>query len=279
MSPEESKQMVDGILSDKALKHDPRLRAVVLLQHMVKVLREAGELLEVQAGGEGRVPAFLDSATGKLCLIVPGNRDARQLLKKWFELPAHFRWEENLGMDLDGSGLPTRTLHRLSHYDAEQHILYLNEWGGNFLRIDGEGKVTRHINGTDGVLFLEVAESAHVTDLDAANAYHGPAWHLGADSALVRHIFDVVTFDAEVGIDRESAHGILIGFLLAMLFRERVLTLPILHFHSGRAAPKRRLARSPLDGFCSAWRSALPPVLKIRKRRKTSCSIRPVMWS
>jgi hypothetical protein len=239
MSPEESKQIVDGILADTALKHDPRLRAVVLLQHMVKALREAGELLEVQAGGEGRVPAFLDSATGKLCLIVPGNRDARQLVKKWFELPAHFRWEENLGMDLDGSGLPPRVLHTLSYYDAGRHVLYLNEWGGHFLRVDGEGHITRHVNGYEGILFQEAAERAHDTNIEAAQQYAGPAWKLGDDSALAQRIFDVVTFDASVGIDRETAHGLMMGFLLALVFRERVQTVPILHFHSGASGTKK----------------------------------------
>jgi hypothetical protein len=239
MSPEESKEIINGLLADKALQADKRLQNELLLRHMVTALQSAGELLEVQAGGEGRVPAFLDSASGKLCLITPGSPAARQLLKQWFGWPAHFQWEEKLGMDLDGSGLPLRPLHRLSHYDAAQHVLYLNEFGGSFLCINGEGKVTRHINGSEGVLFLEATESAHVTDLDAANAYHGPAWQLGQDSALVRHIFDVVTFDENVGIDRESAHGILMGFLLTMLFRERVLTLPILHFHSGASGTKK----------------------------------------
>jgi hypothetical protein len=108
---------------------------------MVKTLKGVGELLEVQAGGEGRVPAFLDAATGKLTLIVPENPDARQLMKKWFGWPTHFGWEENLGMDLDGSGLPLRTLHRLSHYDTAQHVLYLNEWNGNFLRMTLRGRL------------------------------------------------------------------------------------------------------------------------------------------
>lgn len=239
MSPEESVEIIDGLLTDEVLKKNKRLQNELILRHMVAVLQSAGELLEVQAGAEGRVPAFLDRESGKLCLITPGSPDARQLLKKWFGWPAHLGWEEYLGMDLDGSGLPLRALHRLSHYDAAQHVLYLNEWTGSFIRVDGEGKVTRHANGTDGVLFLEAEESAHVTDLDAANAYHGPAWHLGEDSALVRHIFDVVTFDETVGVDRASAHGILMGFLLAMLFRERVLTLPILHFHSGASGTKK----------------------------------------
>ena len=239
MSPEESREMIDGILADKALKHDPRLRAVVLLKHMVKTLQEAGKLIEVQAGGEGRVPAFLESSTGKLCLIVPGNRDARQLIKKWFELPAHFRWEENLGMDLDGSGLPTRALHTLSHYNAEQHMLYLNEWDGHFLRIDGNGQITRNLNGQDGVLFLEAPERAHQTDIEAAQACTGAAWKLHGTSNLVRHIFDIVTVDAKVGIGRDTAHGIMMGFLLSLLFRERVQTLPILHFHSGASGTKK----------------------------------------
>jgi len=239
MSPEQSKQIIDGILADKALKNDPRLKSEVLLQHMVKTLGEAGELMEVQAGGEGRVPAFLDSSTGKLYLIVPGSRDARQLLKKWFGWPAHFGWEEKLGMDLDGSGLPLRTLHTLSHYDPEQHVLYLNEWGGHFLRIDGEGRITRHINGHEGILFQEAAERAHATDLEEAQQYTGPAWRLGENSALAQHIFNVVMFDACVGIDRDTAHGILMGFLLAMLFRERVQTVPILHFHSGASGTKK----------------------------------------
>ena len=239
MSPDESKQIIDGILADKTLKDDTRLRNEVLLQHMVKTLKEAGELLEVQAGGEGRVPAFLESATGKLCLITPENPDTRQLLKKWFGWPAHFRWEEKLGMDLDGSGLPLRQLHRLSHYDAEHHVLYLNEWNGNFLRLDGKGEISRHINGHEGVIFLEAQERAHSTDLAAAQAYMGKAWQLGEDSALVRHIFDVVSYDSNIGIDRETAHGILMGFLLAMLFRERVQTVPILHFHSGASGTKK----------------------------------------
>ncbi len=239
MSPEESKQAIDGILADKVLKDDARLKNEVLLQHMVRVLKEVGDFLEVQAGSEGRVPAFLDSATGKLCLMIPGNPEARELLKKWFGWPKHFGWEEKLGMDLDGSGLPRRTLHRLSHYEAATHVLYLNEWDGHFLRIDREGQISRHVNGFDGVLFLEDQERAHSTDITAAQAYKGKAWQLGADSALVRHIFDVVTFDGEVGIDRETAHGILMGFLLAMLFRERVQTLPILHFHSGASGTKK----------------------------------------
>jgi hypothetical protein len=94
------------------------------------------------------------------------------------------------------------------------------------------------VNGTDGVLFSECPERAHHTDIAAAQAYQGCAWQL-KDSALARHIFDVVSFDATVGIDRETAHGILMGFLLAMLFRERVQTLPILHFHSGASGIKK----------------------------------------
>jgi hypothetical protein len=242
MSPEESKLAIDGILADKTLQADPRLKNEVLLRHMVSTLAGAGELLEVQAGNEGRVPAFLESATGKLCLIVPDNRDARQLLKKWFGWPAHFGWDEKLGMDLDGSGLLLRAQHRLSHYDAAQHVLYLNEWNGGFLRIDGEGRISRHVNGADGVLFLEAQERAHSTDIAAAQAYKGKAWHLGKNSGLVKHIFDVVTFDGNIGLDRETAHGILMGFLLAMLFRSRVQTLPILHFHSGVSGTKKTAA-------------------------------------
>lgn len=239
MSPEESKLTVNAILADKALKADKRLQAAVLLEHMVKVLKETGELLEIQAGGEGRVPAFLDSSTGKLSLIVPGSRDARQLIKKWFELPAHLGWEEYLGMDIDGSGLPSRTLQTLSYYDVARHILYLNEWSGHFLRIDGEGQITRHVNGHEGILFLEAAERAHDTNIEAAQRYTGPAWTLDDKSVLSRQVFDTVTFDEAVGLDRQSAHGILIGFLLATLFRERVVTLPIIHLHSGLSGTKK----------------------------------------
>jgi hypothetical protein len=238
MSPEQKSRLkVNDIFADCLLKKDKRLQDAILLEHMVKTLKSVGEFIEVHAGGEGRVPAFLESETGKLVLVVPGNRDARQLLKTWFNLPPHLGWEAKLGMDLDGSGLPVRELYTLSHYDAHQHLLYLNEWSGTYLRIDGEGRMTRHTNGNE-ILFLEAPERAHQTDIEKAQRYDGPGWKLGEDSAL-RKVFDTVTFDAALGLDRATAHGILMGFLLAALFRERVISLPIIHLHSGLSGTKK----------------------------------------
>jgi hypothetical protein len=47
----------------------------------------------------------------------------------------------------------------MSFYNRERHLLYVNEYRGSFLKIDGEGKVTRLRNGNDDMLFADGEEA------------------------------------------------------------------------------------------------------------------------
>jgi hypothetical protein len=40
----------------------------------------------------------------------------------------------------------------MSFYNRQQHLLYVNEYGGHFLRIDGAGNITQLRNGDDNML-------------------------------------------------------------------------------------------------------------------------------
>jgi hypothetical protein len=121
-------------------------------------------------------------------------------------------------------GLPVATLHGVSFYDAAKHLLYLNEWSGTYLRVDGDGAVTRHTNGDDGLLFM-VEGTPHETDLAAINTDRALGWN--DSDVLIEHVLGVGVFSEAVGLSRTHALTVLLAWLLAVMFKDHVQSVPV----------------------------------------------------
>ena len=121
---------------------------------------------------------------------------------------------------------PKATIHLLSHYDKNAHVLYANEYGGNYLKITETG-VERKRNGDDGILFDwgEGKCDPLEADLGIATVWgflQGSSLDPDTFGGLIKkEILDVVRYSEE-GVGRDNAHMLLMGSLLALYFPERL---------------------------------------------------------
>jgi hypothetical protein len=139
-------------------------------------------------------------------------------------LPLNSSWKQQVGDTLRTGSLPKTKLHGISYYDGIRHCLYLNEWDGRFLRIDGTGTVTRHTNGEFDLLFL-MGAAPHKTDLAQISAERALTWT--EDDALIKHVLGVGVFSESTGLQRHHAMNVLIAWLLAVMMKGRVRVVPI----------------------------------------------------
>jgi len=160
---------------------------------------------------------------GKLKNLIPENQEILDFIHA-AGLPLSSSWKKQMGDTLRSGGLPVTTLRGISHYDGNAHCLYLNEWDGHFLRIDGGGEVTRHTNGEFDLLFL-MGAAPHQTDLAQVDARRALTWN--EDDVLIRHVLGVGVFSESVGLRRHHAMNILLAWLLAVMLKGRVRTVPI----------------------------------------------------
>jgi hypothetical protein len=139
-------------------------------------------------------------------------------------LPLNGPWKQQMGDTLRTGSLPKAKLHGISHYDGMSHCLYLNEWDGHFLRIEGSGAVTRHTNGDFDLLFL-MGAAPHKTDLTQISADRALTWT--EEDVLIKHVMGVGVFSESTGLQRHHAMNVVIAWLLAVMMKGRVKTVPI----------------------------------------------------
>lgn len=84
--------------------------------------------------------------------------------------------------------------------------------------------MTRHINGEFDLLFL-MGAAPHKTDLAQISADRALTWT--EDDALIKHVLSVGVFSESTGLQRHHAMNVLLAWLLAVVAKERVKTVPI----------------------------------------------------
>ena len=154
-------------------------------------------------------------------------------------LPLNGTWKQQMGDTLRTGNLPKTKLHGISHYDGVRHCLFVNEWDGHFLCIDGSGAVTRHTNGEFDLLFL-MGTAPHKTDLTQIRADRALTWT--EDDALIKHVMGVGVFSESIGLQRHHAMNVLIAWLLAVMMKGRVKVVPIPMLNGPSGARKTAIA-------------------------------------
>jgi hypothetical protein len=232
MTAEESRAGMLALLADKDLnKQVTYIREAAIYKRVIDVLNQTGGLFYLDSMEYGAVPAHIDH-DGKARFLVPRNMEAAEYLYQWFT------WDKSGEMLFKFSNYLTGSehvrpcaMHRAFHFDPKRRLLFLNEFNRRYLRIDGAGAVTRHVNGEDGIVFMENEGSAHLTDIAAAQKYKGGALDIDERSPWAKYVFDICRFEGV--ITQAIARLLLMGFVLATLFKERIETVPIIHLHSG----------------------------------------------
>jgi hypothetical protein len=104
----------------------------------------------------GNVATYVDDKTREIIQITKGSPHFERLLMRYGVFPAD-KLTPAIGRFLGSMATTARenTVYAMSYYDADQHLLYVNEYAGNFLRMDGDGKITRLRNGDDDMLFAD----------------------------------------------------------------------------------------------------------------------------
>src|ERR1700693_4069451 len=176
-----------ALLADKDLaKQVTYVRDGAIYARLISVLNQTGSLLNLDSMEFGAVPAHID-LDGKVRLFVPKNMDAAEYLYQWFTFDKSDDMLFRFSNFLTGSEhIKPCATHRAFHYDPEKHLLYLNEFNRRYLRIDGAGAITRHVNGEDGIVFMEAEGSIHLTNIKDALAYKGGALDLDEKSPWAR---------------------------------------------------------------------------------------------
>jgi hypothetical protein len=271
IGPNESVAGMLTLLDDKELKKQGKyVRERAIYDYMVTTLNDIGRLVSLNAMSSGTVPAHVDH-DGKVRLLVPKDMEAAELLYKWFGWDKSSDWVEKFGNYLTGSEIISPcAMRRAFHYDAANHLLYLNEFNRRYLKIDREGRIERKVNGDGGLVFMELEDSAHHTDLDSAASYAGPAWDVGPDSLWVRYVFDVATFEGR--IDQVTARGLLMGFILSLAFKDRVRSVPVVHFHSGLSGTLKTAVGTAI-GWVLCGLDFLPTLTPSDRKEAENCLI------
>jgi hypothetical protein len=188
------------------------------------------------------VPTLLLS-DGKLKVLTLENQEVVDFLHE-AGLPLNSTWKRQLGDTLTTGGLPTTFLHGISFYDERAHVLYLNEWDGRFLRVDEDGAVTRHTNGEFGLLFAVAGEEEqpHNTDLDAIRNDRALAWT--EEDPLICHVLGVGVFSDSMGLPRHHVMNVLLAWLLAVMAKDRVRSVPIPFLNGPSGSRKTAIAQA-----------------------------------
>jgi hypothetical protein len=201
----------------------------------------------------GNVATYLDGKTRELIQVIKGSTHFHRLLMRYGILPSDPICDA-LGQFLGARAVTDAkktTIYTMSYYDRENHVLFVNEYNGNFLRISGKPEVTRHRNGDFDMLFSDGVEAQCdplLADLDVL-----PVYLLGSSlqsqiicdddggGLLEKHILDTILYD-EAQLGRENAQLILINAILALFLYERVPSYPYVFLFGSGAAMKTSLA-------------------------------------
>ena len=134
-SPGLSVKNPDG-MTDREKEH-------LICQKIFKHLKANGKLFNC-----GNVATFVDNKRREIIQITKGNPHFTRLLLRYGVFPAD-KLTVAIGMFLGSMATtaPENTIYTMSFYDRE-HVLYVNEYDGNFLKIDATGAITRMRNGT-----------------------------------------------------------------------------------------------------------------------------------
>jgi Bifunctional DNA primase/polymerase, N-terminal len=235
-------EVKQNILDLRALpgKEMPMWRKKQLIAELVnKALRKRGNIYNV-----GNIAVWLDKETREITEIVKnGNRYGRLLYDR-FGIYSSDKLADDIGLHLGAMAAydSSKEIYAGSYYDAKHHLLYLNEWEGNILQIDGQGTVTRIKNGDDGLLWND-GEMAQADPLHAELPVPAmSALALNEDSLIKRHILDVINYDDSLGMSKADAQMILMTAIVGLNFIERILAYPMVFFFGPGGSMKTSLA-------------------------------------
>lgn len=225
---------IAGIQAEKGMSASEKNEAI--LRELCDALRRTGRIFVA-----GDVPCHV-MKDGRLMWILPKDRMLDEVLIACGLMPElSGNVDKALMRYLVASDFPETEIIGISKYLPEEHVLLLNEWNGSYLRINAEGKVTRHVNGEHEFLF-ERGRVPHATDLDAVNRPTGPAFAWTEASPLVKHVFSSGVFSESSGVGRQVAMDVLIAWTLAGLLPERIKAQPLLHLHGLGGTRKTAIA-------------------------------------
>jgi hypothetical protein len=243
------REEIDAImrLSDHETKDHPatptrekhRRVFAVVYKHMLK----HGKLYDC-----GNVATYLEGSTQELIQIVKGSARFNRLLMRYGVLPTD-RLCDSIGQSFGAratTDASKTTIYNLSFYDRDNHTLYVNEYGGNFLKIGGDGHITRHRNGEFDMLFSDGTDAQCdplCADIDMARIQLVASTLNASDglSLMEKEILDVILYD-ESKIGREAAHMTLMLSILALFLYERVPSYPYPFLFGAGSAMKSALA-------------------------------------
>src|SRR5215471_17676010 len=159
---------IAGIQAEKEMSASEKNEAI--LRELCSALTKTGRIFIV-----GDVPCHV-MADGRLTWILPKDRMLDEILIACGLMPElSGNVDKALMRFLVAGDFPETEVIGISRYLPDEHVLLLNEWNNSYIRIDANGRATRHVNGEGGFLF-ERGRVPHRTDLDAINSYEGPAF-------------------------------------------------------------------------------------------------------
>jgi len=204
-------------------------------------LKQTGVLYNV-----GNVATYVDNETREITEVVKDGARFGELMVEYGIFPGDKSISaEGLGKYLNVKAVraPKATIYAGSYYDAANHVLYVNEWAGNILRIDADGNVTRIRNGDYGLLWGD-GEAVQATPLhaDLDNLPTMTALSLEDESLIKKHILDVINYDESLGMSKQHAQLILMTALVGLFFIERIPAYPYIYFFGPGGSMKTSLA-------------------------------------
>ena len=198
----------------------------------------------------GNVATYVDNKTREIIQITKGSPHFERLLMRYGVFPAD-KLTSAIGLFLGGMAHTARenTVYAMSYYEADEHLLYVNEYASNFLRIDGAGNVTRMRSGDDDMLFSDGKEGQcdplHA-DLENINGslvsrLTTRRFYPGESSLITQEILNTIVYP-EDGVGEENAKIILMTAILALFFQERIPATPFVYLYGIGASMKSSLA-------------------------------------
>jgi hypothetical protein len=213
---------IADVQAESSKEMSPQQKRQEILGLLQEALAALGKLYLV-----GGLPVHVDEA-GTISRLMPGT-DLNRFLSDLGFIPGDDNYDVLLSLALQcRRDIPANFVHSIAHFDTDTFTLNVNEWGGTYLRCGSDGIWTRHKVGEFDVLFDTGEEPHPPLDLHKINTYHGPALAWTEDSPLVKYIFGIGKFAGTSGIGRLNCITTMLLFLIAIVYRERVLVLPIL---------------------------------------------------
>lgn len=203
----------------------------------------------------GNVATYVDNRTREIIQVIKGGTKFQRLLMRYGIYPGE-KLTDDIGQFLGAyaSTAKENTIYNLSFYDRQRHVLYVNEYSGNFIRFDHHG-VARLRNGDDDMLFTDGKESgcdplyanlgdggeySYVWQGSLVAAKYGPEMDL-----IKTHILDTILYPEE-GIGKENAQFILMTAILGLFFYERIPSYPFIYLG---LTPESSPSDFPVDGL------------------------------